>query len=456
MESENTKNTSDQKHIATTFYSTDDNGEIRVIARESFFKLNAEGKKELSLTPAEDGHGIKNEPGDIAITLNRSKLQSLLSSGQIEPEDFNAIIGILENQNKPKELINTSAKTEAKKFMTGALAIRKLISLSEILNDKNLTKTETAFKDKKGKIDSSSFGFVKALADRLYYLPNLIENAGVYPPKEGSSTYKIKSTFKTGNMGEIGLEHNIRLNKENKTVSSSFDDQLRKSFDSFTLVMKGEALKIYLAYQAYAYSKGSFFVGLTPMIDIMKLTLKKPRKGSFSSSEKCRFFDLSELLEETYITITLAINGEEVTHKQQLLRLGPSTGSKTRGYPDKISYRVLDTETFSPDNLERLTEISKTILSLPFEDVLLALSFEIRKKQREGAQFMTYGSDAITKRGGTSATHTANPRQEKVRREEKLKRIQKAGIIEDFTESDGKYLIEKKVKIKSKKKCPKT
>ena len=250
----------------------------------------------------------------------------------------------------------------------------------------------------------------------------------------------------------------------------NIDKKPEEAFKAFIEDMLGEALKVFLAYWAYAYDQGAVPL-LGHMTDIMNLTKNSKRETSFSVEEKRRFWELSSLLEETYLTISFKIKIEEITIKHPFLTISTTACETTknlkslkecaapnlitqRGYPDRVGYSVLDPDKFK-EKANLATEVSKGTIKLHKQDILLALSCQIRATQLRKKDFSMFDRNFMIARGNLEETDEANPRQADKRLEEKLGRLKDAQTIGEFSEKEGKYLIRKPNK-KTQKTEPKT
>lgn len=285
----------------------------------------------------------------------------------------------------------------------------------------------------------NSFGVTKALMDRLNYLPELLDNSKLIYPCNGSSMYKVSSTLlqkqnSDNDVGTIGLEYALHY-AENITPEDAFLNYITE--------MQTEALKVFLAYWAYANRQGSFLCE-AHITDIMELS--SPDRGTyFTTKEKRRFWYLSQLLESTYLTITIKHKKKWITVKHPLLRFEATESDEERqetnlGYPNKTIVRVLDPDNFK-ETANLATEISKKTLNLASEDIMLALTLQIRASQRRDSLSMTYNEEFLMQRALLQKTKKSNPRVARSRVGKKLERLKKANAIVDYKKDGNLYVI---------------
>jgi len=284
----------------------------------------------------------------------------------------------------------------------------------------------------------SSFAVPRVLMDRIKYLPELLNKSTL---RKSGNTYKVISNITMPILGKIGLEYTLKIGEKYKTPETAYREYIED--------MLGDALKVFCAYWDCAYEDGLYMPELTSLTDIMDRTVETTRKSWFSGQEKKRFWRLSEVLKDTSLTITFAINGNEYTVKHPMLNV-PITVSKTReqeikrGYPDKVGYGVLDPEKFK-EKANLATEISKGTIRLHPQDILIAITLQVRASQTHKKDGSIYDKAYLKDIGRLQKTDAKNSREANKKLKSKLIRIQKAGAIGEFFEqSEDKILINKK------------
>jgi hypothetical protein len=222
-----------------------------------------------------------------------------------------------------------------------------------------------------------------------------------------------------------------------------------------------DAIKVYLAYWAFANLMGNFQF-LAPITDIMSVAKNVNRESSWSSTEKKRFWDLSKLLENTKLTFKYKLNDEWIDVKIPMLDLSVTASQHKdqelkNGYPDKVIPRVLNP--LLKEAAYLVTEISKGTLSLRPEDILLGLFAQSRAAQRKTSekQYTTIDEEFAMKLAGLSGTYKSNPRMARKKFKEKLNKITAANSISGYEiKEDGAIRLDyRKSPIKNSKKTTK-
>lgn len=450
------KKLQNQRQLCTQLTSTENGTEVKVIARESFFENNENAERISNIQPnIEDGivKGIKLKPDDIMITFDKKKIQKIYKDKKISIDTYNELIEMLDIHEQAKNT-DISHKTpyheNPAKLINQMGAIRTLLSLEDLAEQQRFEFKRYPYIDR-----SISFQVNQPLLDRLNYLPELLDEAKLYRPKLGEDTYKVISEITIKDVGTIGLYHELKLSRKHPTPEGAFA--------AFIEDIKGEALKVFLAHWAYASDYGSIPL-LAYLIDIMSTTKETGRKSSFSCKEKRRFWELSRLLEETYLTIRFKIKDEEFTVKHSLLTIQAVSCKTTkrlkdhdiknlifeRGYPDRVQYTILDPDRFK-EKANLATEISKGTVKLPQQDIMLAIALQVRAGQRRNKPHSEYDRPYLIEKGGLKLTYQANKGQGERRLKEKLDRIQKAQAIGSYEDSgNDKIIIKKREKKQTK------
>lgn len=455
----NKKNLS-QKQIITEILPTKKGYEATVIARDNFMYKDQTGKLQINMSVDSKSKKLLFMPGDETITFNKEKLKNLHKKGEIPSDVFEQLMELLHDCERRLELAKAiqqskdgernlleqqllqSLQKDPSHQIRAINAIRELlekVSLKEV-NNEILNELEP-FQFNPLPIDKQKdcFGINKHLMDRFTYWPELLNSARLIVPNQGQHTSKIRAKIEAKNMGTIGLEHTLSLSNKAKTPEEAYINYLKD--------MQGYALKVFLAYWLCAYEHGS-----TPtealFTEIMNKTKGTTRKGRFTPIERRRFWECSQLLESTYLTISIKIKKETIKVRHQLLVILRTSSEEDdteikKGYPTKVYYGVLDPEKFK-EAANLYTQISKEIVKLDHADIMLALMYAIKRAQNWGDNFWEHSIEFLMRHGGFDKTNKANPRQAKKRLIEKTQRIKKAKGIEDFEVKENKLIIKKK------------
>lgn len=430
----------EEREIFAVMKASENGHEMRVTARES-------RQDETSVMDI----ARKEEPGDVSITFNRNTVLRLLKEESLDPKIGATLIKMFDDQEQlsaylKSEKCNISAidqdsmllnliqkdKEEAPKALS---AMRHLIAIRDLIQEQSKI-DQILFK--KNVNQQKSFGAPSVIADRLPYLNPLLAIANLHVPNDATGKYVVIATLTEKNLGTIGLEHTLQLSNH-KTPNDNFL--------SFIEDMRGDALKVFLSYWAYANTVGSFkFYG--KLTDIMSATLDDTRKSTFSTTEKQRFWTLSKLLESTKFTIMFKLNNEWITVKHHMLDFSITTSDTknqetSNGYPTKVQVRVLNPEDFQ-ERATLATEISKGTLKLKPEDIMLALTIQVRASQRRNFESSSYDEEYLIEQAGLQKTYKSNPRMARKRLRDKLERLKNADALKNHAKKANIYKIETK------------
>ena len=433
----------EQRQICALIQGKEGGSEVKVVARESFLKIGDDGKTTFDTEPdRENGFGIKLKPDDAILSFDRKKIQKLYENKTISLETYNALLEMLDSQDSLFKAARgpgfTFESQDTSKALDQMAAIRNLLSIDELCNASNNAARNRIAKNKRINPETS-FAPPSVLMDRIKYIPELLNQSVL---KRIGETYKVTSNITVDDLGKIGLEYTLKISDKYKTPEAAFKKYIED--------MHGAALKVFLSYWLHAYDHGSYMPESTSLTDIINGSVDPTRQSWISSSEKKRFWALSELLKDTSLTITFKINKEECTVKHPMLTV-PITVSKTReleirrGYPDKVCYGVLDPDKFK-EKANLATEISKGTVKLPPEDIMLAITFQVRASQTRQKEGNTYDKAYLKQMGCLQGTNVKNPTEANKKLKSKLARIKDADAIGEFSDQPGDKILIKKRK----------
>lgn len=418
------KKSPDNKHLIIT----GNRDKVTVVARDSIMPIKNDG---LLTNPKE---------GDITKSFTRAEVEQSIVEGKMPQELGVTLIEFLDDQQSSMDLANKISNTKnmtekeayerhlqelLENYTNQSSALRRFLTIE---NDFFMSKIpDTSYKN----IGNEYFLVAKTLADRLGYIPKLLDKSELFPSHQ-EGQYMIRSSMKLSNSSEIGLSYSF---------TQPADKKLEDIFKKYCNDMEG-ALKVLLSYWACATEMG-YFQYLAPITTIMSFAKHDDRKHSWSSSEKKRFWELSKLLENTYLTFTCKIDKEWIDIKTPLLDLSITANSSKdqetkNGYPDKVVPCVLNGPLQKVAYL--VTEISKGTLSLRHEDILLALYPQVRAKQKGNANYTNIDEVYAMELAGLSKTYKSNPRMARKKLKEKLSKSQKAGAISGWEKDKDESL----------------
>lgn len=376
----------------------------------------------------ENAKKTPTKQADAFATFNKQAVIDWIAEGKIDPTIGKTIIDAFDDDAK------NGKKSKQADSMRHLRGLKNLLGIDS--ND------EGYYLFKKNVDHEQAFGVTKALMDRLNYLPDLLDNSYLIYPKAGSSLHIISSNLSEksdSGVGAIGLEYTLHMQ----------DATPEEAFKNYITEMQTNALMVFLAYWAYANKEGAFHYE-ADITDIMSLMAGVSRDSFFATKEKRRFWYLSQLLERTYLTITVKHKNKWRKIKHPLLSFVSTESDKEKqeaidGHPNKVTVRVLDPDKFK-ETANLATEVSKkTITGLRSEDIMLALSLQIRASQRRDAQELSYDEKYLMERARLQKTQSTNPRVARKRLGEKLDRVKNADGIDSWKKADqGKYSIKTK------------
>ena len=340
-----------------------------------------------------------------------------------------------------KQLIatqNTNPKQSQKESCKTVLNLEQLFNIvSHEIKETQSTTNSISPLFKKHVDHKNAIGFVKLFSDRVIYFRELSEKAQLVKTKDGAFIIIAELAGVQKNIGTIGLEHDLQTKDP---------IEAKKYLDYYIECMKGDALKVLLAYWAQANDETSFnyFSSLT---SIVKHNIENNRKPS--SKEKTRFWSLSKMLINTKLTFDFKLENQYIKTIQPLLMVDITTSKNrnqeiSKGYPDKVNVTVLDPDIFKKA-ATLATEISRGTLKLRGEDIMLALNIETRTAQtRSKTDLLQYREEQLMELAGLIKTYNANPRVARQRLRAKLNNIAQANSIDTFQENKGNYAIKKR------------
>lgn len=333
----------------------------------------------------------------------------------------------------------TDTKTKELKTKDFNLAIRKLIS------QKDSSETSPLFKSIN---PITHFAITKPLMDRLYHLPQLLENAKAILVSEDQ--WEIKSAFTNKAMGPIGLVHSFR---------AASKEDAKQYLDNYKKWMKEEGLKTLTAYWKTAGKKNKFNYS-SALTELMDKNSDDDRTAFFSVKEKQRFWAATRKLENTKLTIEIPIskkkpNGkgkekEKLIIEHRLVDVGGKIqNSNEDSYPNNVIVKVLNSEEFSRQS-QIATAIHNNTLKLPQKDILLALTIQARKAQTQNKDTNSFDENFLIKRANLQKTAESNKSKARHDLNKKLDRLEEDKIIEGYS-TKGRGLGPYNIKSASKK-----
>lgn len=410
---------------------------------------------------------INTEGSQLALKYDLEKIDQFIKSGIVSFEDGKNLkedILSLENQmttwkkwkqqnpNATKEeesnaffeIIGSKSLDEirAKKSEELNIAIRKLIAQKDSIEPKVIESLPELFKSINSK---DCFAITKPIMDRIYHIPDLLENAEAI--NTSGDQWEIKSKLENRGTGPIGLSH---------TFIAQNPEDAKKYLYSYKEWMRGEGLKVLTAYWKTACERKWFHFS-TPLSSVMKQVSIETRKMDFSVKERRKFWAATRKLENTKLTIELHFPHVKRKKEQKLIiehRL-VDVGARMHDidedtYPNDIMVKVLNPNDFQQQS-QIGTEIHNNTLKLHPKDVLLALSLQTRKAQTMEKDTNTFDENFLIDRANLKQTSKSNKSTARKKLNTKLDKMKNENIIENSI-SLGKKNKSYTIKNNSKKK----
>lgn len=313
------------------------------------------------------------------------------------------------DEEKPFEELDTISEKEISE------AVETIIS-------KNIGQIQPTFYRN---IDASrEFGVSRFVADRIYYLPKLLENIKLTFIQD--SSYLVSAESKDSNGNSIKLEHRFKATSE---------EEATKLYEKLYPQLAGIQLKIWLAcwrlgdeLRRYMYT--------CQLTDIMKI-VHPDRSGYFSVSEKTEFFEHLKSLEQTKILFSKPKHNSGKkkdlyqTTEIPLLQIISRLGGEEDKYPQQITISIMNLYPH-PGKMAFLgTAFKHKTLELHADDTQLATWIQTRKGQRPEENRIVVERDFLIKLSRLQKTDSKNKTVANKKLILKLQRLAVTGIIKE-------------------------
>lgn len=274
---------------------------------------------------------------------------------------------------------------------------------------------------------SNEFGVSRFVADRVYYLPKLLENIKLTFIQD--SSYLVTAESKDSNGNSIKLEHRFKATNE---------EEAHKLYEKIYPQLAGIQLKIWLAcwrlgdeLRRYSYT--------CQLTDLMKI-VHPERNGYFSVSEKTEFYEHLKSLEQTKILFSKPENSSKrkkylyQTVEIPLLQILSRLGGEEDKYPQQFSLSIMNLFPH-PGKMAFLgTPFKRKTLELHADDTQLATWIQTRKGQRPDENYLTIERDFLIKLSRLQRTDSSNKTVANKKLLLKLQRLAATGIIKEAPE----------------------
>ena len=266
------------------------------------------------------------------------------------------------------------------------------------------------------------FGISRVVADKIYNLPRILENA-ILVRQGVTTTYIIQAEYKDSRHNSIRLEH--RLQATSPEEAARMGKIVLKR-------LKGIQLKIWAACWKMANAKErlTFTCRLT---DLMKCTNPR-RSANLNSAEKLEFYEHLRSLENTKFVYTkyYKIRGKDKveSYEIRLLEIHRRSGDKDEETPQELTMTVLNAPALQKQKTTFVgVGVKNKTLELHADNVMLASIIQTRKNQMMDASHVKFKRDDLVEIAGLSRTNEKNKAEANKLLLEKLERLREKGII---------------------------
>jgi len=266
------------------------------------------------------------------------------------------------------------------------------------------------------------FGISRIVADMVYHLPGLLDDAKITRQGE-TSTYVIEAEIKNSYGHLLKLEHRLQAtsNEEAERVAKLVIKRL-----------KGIQLKIWSACWKMANTKGRYTF-ICPLTALME-ECNPMREAYFNTSEKIEFYEHLRSLENTKFVLTKTLkskNGKERynSYELRLLDIHTHSGDKNEP-PQQISMTILNRAALQNEKTTFVgVGIKNKTLELHADDTMLSTLIQTRKNQMMEAEYLKFERDSLLEIAGLGKTAKTNKTHANKLLLEKLSRLKDKGIL---------------------------
>ena len=265
----------------------------------------------------------------------------------------------------------------------------------------------------------NNFGIASILADTMYHLIDLLRTE---LRNDYSNHWTAKGKIADSYNREISLEYSFQANSE---------EEARKILDEYEHLMKTKGIKVWMAYWKVANKQGRPEY-TCPFIDILKCMSDENREAHFSTKEKQECWEITKILGRTTLKISRPVGKGRIRWVEQPMVdiLGGEKDTVVEKYPLSVSVRVLSAQVAS-DDFAPIIYKNKTLQLNPGE-ALLAYALQTRAFRKKDGNVFDW--DFAFKLGNVQKSAITNRRAAKAKIRKKLEHLQKADIIDSFSE----------------------
>lgn len=413
---------------------------------------------------------IDTEGADLAVIYDKDKVDEFVKHGILSDTDGHRLKEDLYNFERLALKLNewkTKNPNHSKEELSKAFQeIDRTLAYDEEKEKKrdDFTLTIRRLISKKGSIDSmfteslphlfknieseEYFAITKPLMDRIYYFPELLENARVV--HRHGSDYEVSSRIENKGTGSIGLSHTFR--------ASDFEDA-EKYLREYRDWLRGEGLKVLTAYWKVSCSRRRFQFSVS-LSEVMEQMSDENRVSKFSVKERKDFWAASRKLENTKLSISIPLprvkgkRDQEFRIDHSLVDLGNrKIYDVGEDYPNTIlDAKVLNACDFG-DKSQIGSPLHGSTPKLPPKDIMLSLTFQIRHAQTRDKEVNVYDEGYLMNRGNLGKTFQKNKGKARNDLDRKLNNFEELGQIDKFYKRGEKqktYIIKNRTQKKTR------
>ena len=247
----------------------------------------------------------------------------------------------------------------------------------------------------------NEFGISRVVADKVYNLPRILENAMLVRQGE-TTTYIIQAEWKDSYGNPIRLEH--RLQATSPQEAERIGEIVLKR-------LKGIQLKIWSACWKMAGTKSrlTFTCRLT---DLMKYS-NPLRNAHFNSAERLEFYEHLRSLENTKFVYTKSykVRGKDKveSYEIRLLEIHRRSGDKNEETPQELTMTVLNAAALQKQKTTFVgVPVKNKTLELSVDDTMLAHIVQTRKSQNMKDPHLKFKRGDLMEIAGLSKTDKIN------------------------------------------------
>jgi hypothetical protein len=378
---------------------------------------------DLSMLDASNGEIIRKIPKSNFIQINNKTEIKIKDQNDEVSKEMISKITELSNDGKEKFINNIQKTCEPVTNLEGRQVFTSTIDQVAETIGNLIHEIEEIPSDFYKTVDpKNEFGISRVVADKVYNLPKILENAMLVRQGE-TTTYIIQAEAKDSYGNSIRLEH--RLQATSPQEAQRIGQIVLKK-------LKGIQLKIWVACWKMANTKArlTFSCRLT---DLMKCS-NPSRTAHFNSGEKLEFYENLRSLENTKFVYTKSYKykGKDKveSYEIRLLEIHRRSGDRNDETPQELTMTVLNAPALQKQKTTFVgVGVKNKTLELHADDTMLASIVQTRKNQNMGSAYIRFKRDSLIETAGLSGTNKRNKAEANKLLLGKLERLWEKNII---------------------------